>query len=35
MNTVRLGGAVTMVALFGFIAISLRRDSRATLHRTS
>ena len=29
MNAVRLGGAVTMVVLFGFIAISLRRDSRA------
>ncbi len=29
MNAVRLGGAVTMVMLFGFIAISLRRDSRA------
>ena len=29
MNAVRLGGAVTMVVLFGFIAISLRRDGRA------
>jgi protein SCO1/2 len=28
MNAVRLGGAVTMVALFGFVAISLRRDNR-------
>lgn len=35
MNAVRLGGAITMVMLFGFIAISLRRDSRATSHRTS
>ncbi len=29
MNAVRLGGVVTMAMLFGFIAISLRRDSRA------
>jgi protein SCO1 len=29
MNVVRLGGAVTMVLLFGFIAFSLRRDGRA------
>ncbi|HUU36360.1 MAG TPA: SCO family protein [Vicinamibacterales bacterium] len=29
MNAVRLGGAVTMAILFGFIAISLRRDGRA------
>ncbi len=29
MNAVRLGGLVTMVALFGFVGISLRRDSRA------
>jgi len=29
MNTVRLGGAATMVALLGFVAISLRRDGRA------
>jgi protein SCO1/2 len=29
MNAVRLGGAVTMAMLFGFIAISLRRDGRA------
>ena len=29
MNAVRMGGAVTMVALFGFVAISLRRDGRA------
>ena len=30
MNAVRLGGAVTMLMLVGFIAISLRRDGRAT-----
>ncbi len=35
MNAVRLGGALTMVMLFGFVAMSLRRDSRATSHRTS
>lgn len=29
MNAVRLGGVVTMTALLGFVAISLRRDSRA------
>lgn len=29
MNAVRMGGAVTMMALVGFIAISLRRDGRA------
>lgn len=29
MNAVRLGGAVTMAILLGFIAISLRRDGRA------
>ncbi len=29
MNAVRMGGVVTMVALLGFIAISLRRDGRA------
>jgi protein SCO1/2 len=29
MNAVRLGGAVTILMLFGFIAISLRRDGRA------
>jgi protein SCO1/2 len=29
MNAVRLGGAVTMVMLLGFIAMSLRRDARA------
>lgn len=28
MNAVRMGGVVTMVALVGFIAISLRRDNR-------
>jgi protein SCO1/2 len=28
MNAVRMGGAVTMVALLGFVAISLRRDNR-------
>ena len=36
MNAVRLGGAVTMVALLGFVVMSLRRDGRATTsHRTS
>jgi protein SCO1 len=30
MRVVRLGGAVTLVALFGFVFISLRRDQRAT-----
>jgi len=29
MNAVRMGGVVTMVALLGFVAISLRRDNRA------
>lgn len=29
MNVVRMGGAVTMMALLGFVAISLRRDGRA------
>ena len=29
MNTVRVGAAATMVALLGFVAISLRRDGRA------
>ena len=29
MNAVRLGGAVTIVALLGFVGISLRRDGRA------
>jgi protein SCO1 len=29
MRVVRLGGAVTLVALFGFVFISLRRDGRA------
>lgn len=28
MNAVRLGGAATLAALLGFVAISLRRDSR-------
>ena len=31
MNAVRLGGAVTVVVLFGFIGISLRRDGRAAV----
>jgi protein SCO1/2 len=29
MNAVRMGGAVTVAALLGFVAISLRRDGRA------
>ena len=29
MNAVRLGGAVTVVVLLGFVGMSLRRDSRA------
>ncbi|MBP7779050.1 MAG: SCO family protein [Acidobacteria bacterium] len=29
MNAVRMGGVVTMVALVGFVGISLRRDGRA------
>ena len=33
MNAVRLGGAVTMVMLLGFITISLRRDGRAPAGR--
>ena len=28
MNTVRLGGAVTLVALVGFVVVALRRESR-------
>jgi protein SCO1/2 len=28
MNIVQMGGAVTVAALFGFVAISLRRDGR-------
>jgi protein SCO1/2 len=32
MRAVRLGGAVTLVALFGFILVSLRRETRATGH---
>ena len=36
MNAVRMGGVVTMVALVGFVGISLRRDGRAgPRHRTS
>ncbi len=36
MNAVRMGGVVTMLALVGFVGISLRRDGRAgTRHRTS
>jgi protein SCO1/2 len=30
MNAVRLGGAVTVVLLLGFVGMSLRRESRAT-----
>jgi protein SCO1/2 len=30
MRVVRLGGAVTLVALFGFVFVSIRRDHRAT-----
>lgn len=33
MNAVRLGGAVTMVMLLGFIVISLRREGRAPAGR--
>ena len=29
MRAVRIGGAVTLVALFGFILVSIRRDHRA------
>jgi protein SCO1/2 len=32
MRAVRLGGAVTLVALFGFIFVSIRRDNRAAGH---
>lgn len=32
MRAVRIGGAVTMVALFGFMFVSIRRDNRATGH---
>ena len=28
MNTVRLGGAVTLVALVGFVVVALRRENR-------
>ena len=35
MNLVQVGGAVTVVALLGFIGLSLRRDGRAIEHRTS
>ncbi len=31
MNAVRLGGAVTVALLLGFVAMSLRRDSRAAV----
>lgn len=31
MNAVRLGGAVTVALLFGFVAMSLRRDGRAAV----
>jgi len=30
MRVVRLGGAATLLALFGFVVVSLRRDQRAT-----
>ena len=30
MRVVRLGGAATLVALFGFVFVSIRRDHRAT-----
>jgi protein SCO1/2 len=30
MNTVRLGGAVTLVALVGFVAVALRKEQRRT-----
>jgi hypothetical protein len=29
MRAVRIAGAVTLVALFGFIFVSIRRDNRA------
>ena len=32
MRAVRIGGAVTLVALFGFMFVSIRRDNRATGH---
>jgi protein SCO1/2 len=32
MRAVRVGGAVTLVALFGFMFVSIRRDNRATGH---
>ena len=32
MRAVRIGGAVTLVALFGFMFVSIRRDHRATGH---
>ena len=35
MNAVRLGGAVTVAVLLGFVGMSLRRDRRANSHRTS
>jgi protein SCO1/2 len=31
MNAVRLGGAVTVALLLGFVGMSLRRESRAEL----
>jgi protein SCO1/2 len=30
MNTVRVGGAITLVALVGFVAVALRREQRRT-----
>ena len=32
MRAVRIGGAATLVALFGFMFVSIRRDNRATGH---
>ena len=32
MRAVRVGGAVTLVALFGFMFVSIRRDNQATGH---
>ena len=31
MGAVRLGGAITLLALLGFVVVSIRRESRATL----
>ena len=35
MNAVRLGGVVTVALLLGFVGMSLRRERRATGHRTT